>query len=568
MATSSVSSTASLISASTSTSSTSSTSSSTSTSDIDWDGLIEEAVAAKLSKADSIDLKITSNEAKAASYQSLSDLLSDMLDAANALRAPSGTSNASKDVFNSRAAYLTANGDVDTSSSMSATVVSGATTGSYDLEIRQLAKAHKVTGSGVSANSTELGYAGTINLGTAEASAEIEITGDMTLLEIAEAINGASDTTGVQASVLKVSASSYQLVLSAMATGTTMTAASVSGDDVLQALGITDEDAAFANVLQEPAQAIFSVDEIEITRSTNDVDDVIDGVTLHLYQTTPEDSSIMVEIGTDLGAVKDAIVALVDAYNAYRDFAYEQQQLPSNDNEETTVLFGDSTLRNINSAVASALNSKIDSNALSLLGLSFDSSNKLELDEDVLDDALLSDLDSIRSLLSFQMETSSSDLLLLSRGTEVPADFTLDIAADSSGAITSVSVDGNSSLFTVSGTRIIGKAGTAYEGYTFVFAGATSTSVDIGFSTGIAELLYNVADGASSDDGGTLTTLIDELGDTNDTLQDKSDDIRQRAETYRTNLTNRYAAYQSAIAQAESLQDYLTTLLETWNSSS
>ena len=106
MATSSVSSTASLISASTSTSSTSSSSSSTSTSDIDWDGLIEEAVAAKLSKADSIDLKITSNEAKAASYQSLSDLLGDVLDAANALRAPSGTSNASKDVFNSRAAYL------------------------------------------------------------------------------------------------------------------------------------------------------------------------------------------------------------------------------------------------------------------------------------------------------------------------------------------------------------------------------------------------------------------------------------------------------------------------------
>jgi len=298
------------------------------------------------------------------------------------------------------------------------------------------------------------------------------------------------------------------------------------------------------------------------------VDDVIDGVTLHLYQTTPEDSSITVEIGTDLGAVKDAIIALVDAYNAYRDFAYEQQQLPSNENEDTTVLFGDSTLRNINSAVASALNSKIDSNALSLLGLSFDSSNKLELDEDVLDDALLSDLDSIRSLLSFQMETSSSDLLLLSRGTAVPADFKLDIAADSSGAISSVSVNGDNSLFTVSGTRIIGKAGTAYEGYTFVFAGSSSTSVDIGFSTGIAELLYNVADGASSDDAGTLTTLIAELGDTNDTLQDKSDDIRQRAETYRTNLTNRYAAYQSAIAQAESLQDYLTTLLETWNSSS
>lgn len=563
----SVSSTASLISSSTSTSSASS-SSTGSTSDIDWSGLIEEAVAAKLTKADSIDLKITASEAKAAAYQSMSELLATMQSAANALRAPSGTSQASSDVFNSRAAYLTANGNVDAASAMSATVGSGATTGSFELTVSQLAKNHKVTGTGVSSNTSDLGYSGTISLGAGDSSAQIEITSTMSLIEIAEAINNASDATGVQASVLKVSSSGYQLVLSSTATGTTISASAVSGDDVLQSLGITNADGDFAKVLQEPQQAIFSVDGIEITRSSNDVDDVVDGVTLHLYQTTPDDTSITVEVGTDLSAVKDAIVVLVDAYNAYRDFAYAQQQLPTSDNADTTVLFGDVALRNINAGVATALNTTIDANALALLGLSFDASNKLELDESTLNDALLSDLDTVQSLLSFQMEASSSDLMLLSRGTRVPADFTLDIVADSSGAITSASVGGNTNLFTVSGTRIIGKAGTAYEGFTFVYAGSGSKSVEIGFSTGIAELLYNTADAATNADDGTLTTLIDGLGDTNDTLQGKSDDIRDRAETYRTNLTARYAAYQSAIAQAESLQDYLTTLLETWNSSS
>lgn len=563
----SVSSTASLISSSTSTSSTSS-SSSTTTSDIDWDGLIEEAVAARLSKADSIDVKVTENEAKAASYQSMSDLLSDMLSVADALRAPSGASQASTDVFNSRTAYLAANGSVDAASSMSATVESSATTGSFDLAIKQLAKTHKVTGTGVGSNTTDLGYSGTISLGSGDTSAEIEITSTMSLLEVAEAINSASDSTGVQASVLKVSSSSYQLVLSGAATGKTISASAVSGDDVLQSLGITDADGDFVDVLQEPQQAIFSVDGIEVTRSTNDVDDVVDGVTLHLYQVTPDQTSITVEVGTDLSAVKDAIMALVDAYNAYRDFAYGQQQLPTADNEDSTVLFGDVALRNVNASVSDALNATIDSNALALLGLSFDSTNKLELDEDMLDEALLTDLDSIQSLLSFRMESSSADLMLLSRGTTVPVDFKLDIVTDSSGAITSASISGDASLFTVNGTRIIGKAGTDYEGFTFVYAGSGSKSVDIGFSTGIAELLYNVADAATNDDDGTLTTLIDSLSDTNDTLEAKSDDIRDRAETYRTNLTNRYAAYQSAIAEAESLQDYLTTLLETWNSSS
>eukprot|EP01036_Dinobryon_divergens_P046641 gene46641-62387_t len=141
----SVSSTASLISASTSSStSTSSTSSSTSTSDIDWDGLIEEAVQAKLDKADSIDLKVTENEAKSAAYTSLQTLLAALETAAQALRAPSGSSVKSVDAFEARTAYLTANGDVDAASSVSATVESGSTTGTYDLVIEQLAAAHKV----------------------------------------------------------------------------------------------------------------------------------------------------------------------------------------------------------------------------------------------------------------------------------------------------------------------------------------------------------------------------------------------------------------------------------------
>ena len=562
---SSTSSTASLISASTSTSSTSSTSSTTSTDDIDWDGLIEEAVAAKLSKADSIDLKITDNEAKAAAYQSMSDLLGNMLDAAQSLRAPSGTSNASTDVFNTRAAYLTANGDVDASSALAATVESGTTTGSYELTVTQLAKAHKVTSASVATNYTDLGYSGTISLGTsAGGSADIEITEDMSLAEIAEAINGVSDTTGVTASVLKVSSSGYQLVLSGKATGTTITA----GGDVLETLGVIDAEGAFADELQAAQSAIFSVDGIEITSATNDVEDVIDGVTLHLYQTTPDETSITLEIGTDLGTVKDAVLALVDAYNAYREFAYANQQQPTDDNADTTVLFGDSTLRNINSAVASALNTTVDSSALSLLGLSFDANNNLKLDEDVLDAALLSDLDEIQSLLSFQMESSSSSLMLLQRGTSVPDAFTMDIATDSSGAITSVSVGGDSSLFTVSGTRIIGAAGTAYEGFAFVYAGSASKSVDVSFSTGIAELLYNVAEKATNSSTGTLTKLVTELDETNATLEEKSDDIRERAETYRTNLTNRYANYQAAIESANALLDYLETLLDTWNSTS
>jgi flagellar hook-associated protein 2 len=163
------------------------------------------------------------------------------------------------------------------------------------------------------------------------------------------------------------------------------------------------------------------------------------------------------------------------------------------------------------------------------------------------------------------MTSSSTDLLLLQRGRNVPNAFTLDIEVDETGSISAASVGGDSSLFTIKGTRIVGAAGTEYEGFTFVYAGSRAASVDLSFSTGIAERLYNVADGAAND---TLATLIADLKDTNETLKAKSDDITARAETYRTNLTKRYAAYQAAIEAAESVLQYLTTLIDTWNSSS
>ena len=469
-----------------------------------------------------------------------------------------------------RAAYLSSNGDVDAGASVGATVDDGAQTGSYNLTISQIALSHKVAGDATSSSTEELGYDGVISLGTdAGTSAEITITADMTLDEVAEAINAESDDSGVKASVLKVSDTDYRLVLSSANTGETISASSVSGDDVLTSLGILDGSGNFADELQAAQQAVFSIDGIEMTRSSNDIDDAVDGVTLHLYQTTPDDTSITVEVGTDLSSVKEAIQTLVDAYNAYREFAYQQAQAPTGDgSEDDSVLFGDGTLRNVNSNVSNALTSMIGEDSMSLLGLSFDDNNYLELDEDTLDSALLDDADAVESLLTFSMTSSSAKLMMLTRGTTLLDDFTLDITMDDNGAISSASVDGDTSLFTVSGTRIIGAEGTKYEGYTFVYAGKNSTSVDLSFQTGIAELLYNATDTVADEFDGTLETMIEDLEGVNKDLSEEVDTITSRAETYRTNLTARYAEYQSAIQSAEDMLDYLSTLIDTWNSSS
>lgn len=552
------------VSSTTSTTTTASSYTYSSSTDIDWSALVEVAVAAKTAPADAIDVKIAANEVKIAAYEEMQSLLQAITSAADAMRGTTNSIVTKDDVFSLREAYLTSSSSsVTASSAVVVTAENGAQTGTYDLQILQLATTQKVASSDFSSRSSEMELSGTFSIGLeGMESVEITVTEDMSLSEIASAINAESATTGVQASVVKVTESTYRLVLSGTETGKEISLESISGDDIGQALGLTDSDGAFASEIQAAKQAIISLDGIEITRSTNTIDDVLDGISFTIYQTTGSDATISVEIANDLTSIKDAIVALVDAYNAYREWALTQQAVSSSGGASAdATLFGDSTLRSANNAVASALSTMIDSSSMALLGLSYDTSNYLVLNETTLNSVLLNDLEALENILMFQFESSSEDLVLLSRNSSMPSELTLDIQVDSDGNITSVSVNGDTSLFTVSDTRIKGAEGTIYEGMTLVFTGSTSQTVTIQTSSGIVEKLYNSVDLYSNSSSGLVSGLIDNLTEKNEDYSTRAADIRSRAETYRTNLTNRYASYQATIEAANSTLLYLEALL-------
>lgn len=541
-------------------SSTSSTSASSST--VDWDALIEGMVQAKLDKADTIDAKITANETKISSYQELQTLLQDLTTASKALSNPSGTSNASSNVFAKRSGYLTANGDVTASSVVSVDVDSGTQLGTYDLVIEQIAKAQKVSSATVSSNSSDLGYDGVFSLGVEDGeTVDISVTSDMSLADLAEAINNQTDTTGVQATILKVSDDEYQLLLTATETGKSIVTSAVSGDDVLNQLGITDSSGDFANEIQAAQSAIITLDGVEITRSSNDISDVIDGVTFHLYSTTPTDTSVSVQIAQSLTDIQTAVQDFVTAYNALRDFVIAQNATSSDGTADSSaVLFGDGTLRTVSQQIEDDLNTMILNYSLNDLGITFDADNKLEIDSTALADALNNNLDQVEDLFQFEMKASSTNIRLLARGANAPTSFTLDVEVDGSGAITSASVGGDSSLFEVDGTRIKGKAGTAYEGFSFSFAGKSSESIDITLSYGLAERVYADSNAVGNATSGTLKSIIDNIEEQDTDLSERSSRIRSQAETYRTTLTNRYAKIQQQILTANATISYLEVL--------
>ncbi|PLW76447.1 flagellar filament capping protein FliD [Cohaesibacter celericrescens] len=554
----------------TSTLTSSSISTSTSSDDTDWDALVEVAVAQKQLPADTIEVKIAENETEIEAYETMQGLLQDITSSLDIIRGTDDSLTENDDIFSVREAYTTANGDVDASSAVVITADDGADIQTYDLKILQLAKAQKVASESQSSETDAIGMAGTFSLqldGGDELAAdavEIEVDSGMSLADIAEAINAESSLTGISASIIEVSSTEFKLVLNADDTGQDITMASVDGDDIGQSLGIVDAAGAFTNELQASQDSIFSIDGIEITRDTNTVDDVVDGVTFSLYQTTGEDDSISVEISQSLSEIKTSVQSIVDSYNAYREWALTQQETASGGGaSDDAVLFGDGTLRNVNNAIADALSSMVDEDSMALLGLSYDNSNYLELDESVLNDALLNDLDGIESLLNFQMTSSSSDLVLLNRNGTMPSSLSLDVTVDEDGVLAGVSVDGDDSLFEVKGSRIVGAEGSDYEGITFVFTGSEDMTIDITTSTGIVENLYQAVSGYSDEDDGLITDIITSLEDENSNYEDSYEAIMSTVEDYRDRLITLYASYQEKISEAESSLDYLEALFNT-----
>lgn len=540
------------------------TSGTTNSSSIDWTALIQSAVDAKTVQADTISTTITNNEAKISAYQTLQSDLKTLYSGLASL-STAVVNSLSTSAFATRAASISSTGDVSASSALSMTLKSGAAVGDHTLTIGQLAAAQKVSGTSQSSQTDELGYTGTFSIGLEGGStSDINITSTMSLQDVVDAINAQTSTTNVQASIVQVSSTSFQMVLTGTEDAADITYSSTSGDDILNELGVTDSSGSFTDVLQEAQAAEFTLDGIAMTRDTNDISDVLSGVTFSLLQETPDGATLNISIETDTSQIESTLETFVTNYNAFRDEVIAQQATATDGTADSSaVLFGDGTMRNIMDALQNALNTTVGGMTMADLGLSFNESNELELDTSTLSDILSTNLSGVTKLLSAQTTTSSSQLSVVNTGTS-PQSFTLDLAVDSDGNLSSASVGGDSSLFTISGTTIIGASGSIYAGMAFTYSGSSSQSITVTSTTGIATQLYQIAKDYSSSTG-ALQTQITSLTTRDDELQQKVNDINSAASTLQSQLESQYAKYQAAIESANSTLDYLKALL---NSSS
>lgn len=247
-----------------------------------------------------------------------------------------------------------------------ATATSNAAAGTYQVEVGKLAQANVVSSGSINNGNTSLGYTGKFQLN----GKDIAVNTTDTLSSIADKINTTTNI-GISAAVVKMGTNSYQMTLTANTTGADNAIKATDNNNVLKSLGVLGtDDATFANVIQDAQDAKVKINGLEVTRSTNSINDIVNGVTLNLKK----EGATSMTVANDTSSVVTAVKTFVDQYNKTMDLINTDLSYNSTTKVkgplygQSSLIYLQSNLRDYMSKVVPGVDSAV--NQLSLVGIS------------------------------------------------------------------------------------------------------------------------------------------------------------------------------------------------------
>jgi len=331
-------------------------------------GLVD---AEKIPRKERIDAKIAKTEAKITGFSAIKYALSELKNAFAKL--------------NDASEFAAIKPSNTQASAFGVTASSSAQAGSYGIEVLQTAQAQRTASTSFAERTTPLngGSAFTLNLTLGGVSQDPIAVTTATPAGMVSAINGAD--LGVTAQLINTGGG-FNVVLTGE-TGATQSFTMGSDDGSGNAVA----DVGFTNHLQTAADANFKVNGLTVTRSTNSISDVIDGVTLDLYTNTT--GAARLDLNRETTGIKDNLKGLVTAYNDFEETLKILGDSGSEVEEFGGALAGESLLQTVRTQVRDFIINNSSSPGANIkaardVGISFDRNGKLTLDETKLDKAL------------------------------------------------------------------------------------------------------------------------------------------------------------------------------------
>lgn len=336
-------------------------------SGLDTASMIDQLVAAEKSSATVLRQRVTDVNRQGTIIDDLTTRLLSVRDKARALDQASEL----------RTAKATSSDD----SHASVAVSGSAAAATHSLRVDTLARAQVTTSRTFASNGAGAAGTGSVDITTSAGTKSVSWTATDTLQDIADRINAADAAS--TASVV-YDGTNYRLVATARQPG------------VANAPTYTDGGAGLgwsapANVTIAASDARFTLDGIAMTRSTNLVADAASGMTLTLKRAhAVGETDTIVDVSSDGDAVKTKVKDVVDAFNTAANLVTSQLSY-SGVTKGAGTLFGDSTLRQLQLAMNKAATDSHGGKTLAGLGITFDRTGRLSIDDAKLTAAIAAD---------------------------------------------------------------------------------------------------------------------------------------------------------------------------------
>jgi flagellar hook-associated protein 2 len=482
--------------------------------------------------------------------------------------------------------------DTSTSPSVTATAT-GAATGVYDLTVKKLATRARMTlppaPAVPSVPPVPLGVppAASIGAGTYTIKdmdgTSVDLTvgaaqGNDSLVGLRDAINSAKDSSGnalnVNATIIQTGTDgTSQLVLSANNTGLGKNGAatfSLTGPATnTLGLGTTATDAQTA-----ATNAQFTLNGVNLERTSNAVTDAVDGVTFNL-QAEDAGKTTSLTVGVDKAAVTTAMQAVVTKYNAfYSDYKAGTSPTTDASGVATNGVFqNDSAIRGmidqVHQAIMGAptgLSATADFNGAASVGLKTNRDGTLSLDTTAFSAALDKNANGVANVFN-NSGTSTSPLLsfLGATGATTTKPITFSLGqADAQGVVigTFTSTDANNASVTnqiqSSTGYFYGATGSPFEGLTVkASAGATGT---LQVSKGVAQNTSDLIQSLTSLTAGNLGSILQNITTENSNLTTQISSQQERLDRRKVNLQNLYANLETTIGQLQAAGQSISSM--------
>lgn len=259
----------------------------------------------------------------------------------------------------------------------------GASSGTYSLEVTQLATASKISTQVYKNTSTIINDSGesqTLTISQGNATHNVSIAAGATLQQARDSINDQLQSKGITANIV-TDASGSRLIFSS----------TKMGDGTELTLGGTADMATGVTTIAEPQNAKYKLDGLELESASNTVTGAVSGVDITLVKEGK--SSLVVASNND--TLKTSVQSFVTAYNALMTTINAQTKVTTGADDSSASgasLTGDATMRSLVSSIRSELTRSVGTGGLrtlSQLGINtVQKTGLLELNNDKWDAAV------------------------------------------------------------------------------------------------------------------------------------------------------------------------------------